>query len=146
MAVQIDFYQLGRDPVERVVPALAARALESGARVLVVSHDPQQRVALSDALWAREGGFLAHGETGAPHAARQPILLGEALDASNGATIALLADGEWRDGAEAWDRVLLLFAAEQTEAARGLWRQLKGSGYALRFFQQGDGGRWEVRG
>lgn len=144
--MQIDFYQLGRDPVERVVPALAARALETGARVMVVAHDPQQRAALSEALWAREGDFLAHGESGAPHAARQPILLDETLDASSGASIALLADGEWREEAEAWDRALLLFAADQTEGARGLWRRLKDSGHALRFFQQGDGGRWEVRG
>ena len=139
---RIDFYQLGRDPVERVAPLLAAKALAGGGRVLVVSADRAQRAALSEALWAREGAFLANGEAGAPHADRQPVLLSARCEAANDARTAILADGEWRDEAARFDRAILLFESAQTEAARGLWTALSGSGQTLRIFKQGDSGGW----
>lgn len=139
---RIDFYQLSRDPVERVVPLLAAKALDGGGRLLVVNGDAAQRAALSDALWAREGAFLAHAEAGEPHSARQPVLLSEACEAANGARMAIFADGEWREEGAEFDRTILLFAPEQTEEARGLWSALSGSGHTLRIFKQSDGGSW----
>ena len=139
--MQVDFYQLSRDPVERVVPLLAAKALE-GARVLVVSGDSVQRAALSDALWAREGAFLANGEAAGAHAAQQPVLLSDDCEAPNGARIAIIADGNWREAAAGFDRAILLFGADQTEAARELWSALSGTGHDLRIFKQGEAGGW----
>lgn len=139
----VDFYQLSRDPIERVVPLLAAKALESAGRVLVVHGEAERRTALSEALWAREGAFLANGEAGAPHAERQPILISASCEAPNDARLAILADGDWREEAGGFDRAILLFGPEQTEAARGLWRALSSSGAAsLRFFSQGETGAW----
>lgn len=139
---EVSFYQLSRDPVERVVPLLAAKALEAGARVLVVSDFAAQRSALSDALWAREGAFLANGADDEVHAARQPIIVGADCVAPNGARTAILADGNWRDEASQFERVLLLFAPEQTGAARSLWGKLAGAGESLRVFKQDEAGRW----
>jgi DNA polymerase-3 subunit chi len=141
---QVDFYQLRSDPVERVVPLLAIKAIERGDRLLVVSGDSGQRAALSEALWARENSFIAHGEAGEPHAERQPVLLAASCEAANGAGTAILADGEWRDEAGAFARAVLLFGPEQTEAARGLWGSLSGSGHTLRIFKQGDDGGWRA--
>lgn len=139
---RVDFYQLSRDPEERVAALLAAKALEAGSRLVVVHGSPQARAALSQALWAHEGAFLAHGEAGRGHDDRQPILLSENCAASNGARLVLIADGEWREGAAGFERAILLFAPEQTEAARGLWARLAGSGQDLRIFKQGEGGGW----
>ena len=139
---QVDFYQLSRDPVEKVVPLLAAKATEGGARLLVVSGDSAQRAALSEALWAREGAFLANYQADALHAARQPVLLSESCDAPNGATMAIVADGQWRDEAAGFERTILLFSPEQTEAARGLWGQFVASGQTLRIFKQHENGGW----
>jgi len=100
---QVDFYQLSRDPVERVVPLLAAKVLESGARLLVVCEDATQRATLSDALWARDG-FLANGNADGPHADRQPILVAEESDAANGAVNAILPEGRWREEAAGFQR------------------------------------------
>lgn len=140
--MQVDFYQLSRDPVERVIPLLAAKVLESSARLLVVSADAAQRAALSQALWAREGAFLAHGEAGEPHAGRQPILLASGCDAENGATIVLIADGIWREQAAAFARAILLFGADRTGEARQLWSALGAQGHELRIFKQRDEGGW----
>lgn len=139
---EVSFYQLSRDSVERVVPLLAAKAIESGDRLLVVSGDAAQRAALSEALWAREGTFLANGEADQPHAARQPILLSERCDAANGAGLAILADGVWREDAAGFDRAILLFVPGRTDAARELWSALAKSGHALRIFKQDGSGRW----
>ena len=139
---QVDFYQLSRDPIERVVLLLAAKVFDGGKRLMVVSRDATRRAALSEALWAREGAFLANGEAGSPHAERQPVLLSDGCEPTNGACIAILADGEWRDEAAAFDRAILLFGPEQTEDARGLWTALSGSSHALRIFKQGDSGGW----
>lgn len=139
---EIGFYQLSLDPVERVVPLLAAKALEGGSRVLVVSGDAGKRATLSDALWACEGDFLANREVGEPRAEAQPVLLSATCDAANGARTAILADGEWRDDARAFERTILLFAPDQTDTARSLWGALSGGGHALRIFKQDENGRW----
>lgn len=138
----VDFYQLSRDPVERVGPLLAAKALEGGARVLVVHGDAAERAALAAALWAREGTFLANGEADGPHAGRQPILLADGCAASNGARVAIFADGAWREAGAGFERTILLFGPEQTAAARELWGALSDSGHSLRIFKQGEAGGW----
>ncbi len=140
--MQVDFYQLSRDPVERVVPLLATKVLEGGGRLLVVSSDAAQRAAVSDALWAREGAFLAHGEAGEAHAARQPVLLSENCASPNGAEIVLIADGVWQKEAAAFERAILLFASDQAGEARLLWTMLGGEGHALRIFKQREDGGW----
>lgn len=139
---RIDFYQLSRDPVERVVPLLAAKALEAGGRLLVVSSDGAQRAGLSQALWEREGTFLANGEAGGPHEARQPVLLASDCARTNGAHMVLIADGEWREDAAGFDRAILLFAEDQTGKARELWAALSGEGHELRIYKQRENGGW----
>ncbi len=146
--MQVDFYQLSRDPVERVVPLLAGKVLESGARLSIAARDEGLRTRLSEALWAQDPpAFLAHGVAGAPHAARQPILIGESCDRANDAAMALLADGEWREDAAAFARAMLLFGDGATGAARELWRGFAGrDDIERRFFKQDERGRWKLAG
>lgn len=146
--MQVDFYQLSRDPVERVVPLLAQKVLTSGARLSIAVRDDAMAQQLSDALWAREApAFLAHGRVGDPHDARQPILLGPECSAANGATMALIADGEWRDEATMFARVMLLFDTGATDAARALWRRFAADeAMTARFFRQDDRGAWTIAG
>jgi DNA polymerase-3 subunit chi len=139
---QVDFYQLTRDPVERVVPLLAAKAVETGGRLLVVCADAVQRATLSQALWERNAAFLANGEAGEQHEARQPVLLADDCKAANGARMVLIADGAWREEAANFDRAILLFGSEQTEEARRLCIALGSEGHALRIFKQRDDGGW----
>lgn len=122
--MRVDFYQLSESPVDAALPALAAKMREAGAKVLVVSADDMQLTRISEALWAPKGTFLAHGAAGGPDDARQPILLSDRLDAPNGANFLALADGLWREGAEAFERVFLLFDEASIEAARKTWRSL----------------------
>ena len=141
--MRVDFYQLSETPVEGALPALAAKMREAGAKVLVVSADDAQLGRISEALWAPKGSFLAHGAAGGPDDARQPILLSDTFDAPNAATFLALADGKWRDEAEQFERVFLLFDGSTIEGARGTWRKLDGREDIERnYWQQTDKG-WE---
>lgn len=140
--MKVDFWQLSRDPAEKVVALIAARVLGDGERLLVVADDPAQREAISRTLWeTRPEAFLANGEAGDPHAARQPVLLSDACAPVNGASHVIFADGQWRDPA-GFTRAFLLFDESSIEAARATWRGLDaGDGNEKAFFRQ-DGGKW----
>ena len=141
--MRVDFYQLSRDPAEAVVPGLVVNTLKAGQRMLVVSGDAAQRAAVSQALWSHAPeGFLAHGEAGGAHNGRQPVLLSDSAEAANGAKFVALADGTWRDGLDAFERVFLLFGPAEIEGARGCWRMLgERDGVDRKFWVQ-DGGKW----
>jgi DNA polymerase-3 subunit chi len=64
---RVDFYRLTRDPVERVLPAIATRILGAGDRLLIVAALAMQRQAIDEALWTlTPASFLPHGAAGAP--------------------------------------------------------------------------------
>lgn len=140
--MQVDFYQLSRDPAEVALALIAAKVLDGGQRLLVVADDPALRQRIGTALWERKDSFLANGEAGGVHDARQPILLSDKVDAVNDARFVAFADGVWRDGALDFDRVFLLFDEPTIEAARANWRSLDGrDGVERRYWRQEDG-KW----
>lgn len=143
--MRVDFYQLSRDPVDVTVAKLARKVLQAGERLVVVADDEGMRERLSAALWAQGGGsFLAHGPADGPHAARQPILIAESCAAPNEARMAVFADGKWREDVTGFDRVMLLFDTEATEAARELWRDLAArEEIDNRIFKQTPEGGWK---
>jgi DNA polymerase-3 subunit chi len=144
--MKIDFWQVTDDPVEKVVALIAKRTCESGARLLVVSADPEQRAAISLALWqAGPESFLANGEADAPGAERQPIMLSADLAAPNGASHAILADGEYRPS-EGFERLFLLFPPDAAPAARQAWRALDGREDVTRAYFAQEDGKWVKKG
>lgn len=139
--MQVDFYQLTRDPAEKVLPAIAQRILDNKGRLLIISDDAGQLDAISAALWtARPDSFLAHAKSGEGDDALQPILLSQETDAPNGAKFVALADGNWRAVTEDFERIFYLFPPEQTDNARSAWRTLS-DGVERRYWKQ-DGGKW----
>jgi len=143
---RVDFYRLTRDPVERVLPALASRILGNGDRLLVVAGPAMQRQAIDEALWTLQpASFLPHGAAGSPDEAIEPILIAGTLAAPppNGATHLAHADGEWRDEALGFARVFLLFDNSRIDDARALWRSLAArDDVDNRFWKQDENGRW----
>lgn len=141
--MQVDFYHLTRDPAERILPVLAARTLERGERMLIVSSDPEDRAALSRALWTfTPDSFLAHGDLDGPHPQVQPLLLADRVEPANGARFIALADGLWRDEALAFARAFLLFSDATISGARKAWIALGEHDGLERHFWRQDGGKW----
>lgn len=142
--MRVDFYQLSRDPVDVTVAKLARKVMLSGERLLVVSNDAAQREALSRVLWAQDGAaFLAHGMAGTHDDARQPILISDSIAAPNKAGMAIIADGQWREEAAGFGRVLLLFDAAARNGAAELWHRFAADdAIDNRIFKQDESGGW----
>ena len=123
---------------------LARKIMQAGERLVVVADEEAMREKLSNALWEQGGAaFLANGFANGPHASRQPILISDTCAAPNEARMAILADGQWREDATRFERVLLLFDTEATEAARELWRALAPrDDIENRIFKQTPDGGW----
>ncbi|MCW2390991.1 DNA polymerase-3 subunit chi [Sphingobium sp. B1D7B] len=141
--MQVDFYQLSRDPVEATVPAIARRVLDGGGRLLVVSAERDQLDRISEGLWsAGPESYLANDHADAPMPQVQPILLAPSCDAANGARHVALADGLWRDEALGFDRVFYFFDDATVGGARLAWKALSRSDDVTTRFWKQDGGRW----
>ncbi|MCW2338297.1 DNA polymerase-3 subunit chi [Sphingobium sp. B2D3A] len=141
--MQVDFYQLSRDPVEATVPAIARRVLDGGGRLLVVSAERDQLDRISEGLWsAGPESYLANDHADAPMPQVQPILLAPSCDAANGARHVALADGLWRDEALGFDRVFYFFDDATVGGARLAWKALSRSEDVTPRFWKQDGGRW----
>jgi DNA polymerase III subunit chi len=140
--VQVDFYQLTRDPAEKVLPPIAQRVLDGGGRLLVVGGSAQLD-AISAALWnAKPDSFLAHAKAGDNDDSIQPILLSSEPVAANLAKFIALADGIWRDEALEFDRAFYLFPPDSTDNARTAWRALGEKEDVERRYWKQDGGKW----
>ncbi|HEX7784246.1 MAG TPA: DNA polymerase III subunit chi [Sphingobium sp.] len=141
--MQADFYQLSRDPVDKVLPIIAQRILADGGRLLVVAADRGRLDGIGQSLWTHQpASFLAHGHADGENPAAQPILLSDKVEPANGARHVALADGLWRDEALAFDRAFYFFDGMTIEAARTNWRNIsKREDVEARFHRQ-EGGRW----
>ena len=145
---EVLFYQLQRQPVEKVLPVLIEKSLERGWRVAVQSSSDERIEALDAHLWTyRDDSFLPHGTYKESAAAEQPVLLTINDDNPNGAAIRFLLDGSpVPPDAAAYDRVVLLFDGEDPdalEAARSHWRDAKGQGFDVTYWQADEQGRWQ---
>ena len=139
----VDFYQLGSTPVEQVIATLAGKLLAEEQRLLVVAADEAFLARLDRQLWDQGPmSFLPHGLAGGSEDSRQPILLSTTPDAPNLARNMLIADGEWREAALAYDRAFFLFDSVSLESARLAWKLLAGrEGVERRYWAQEDG-KW----
>ena len=141
--MKVDFWQLSRDPAERVVAMIAERVIGSGERLLVVAETPDQREAIAKSLWETSPeAFLANGKAEDAHADVQPILLSDQCSTPNGASHVIFADGKWRDKAGDFERSFLLFGEATLENARECWRSLDQTENLERSFFRQDGGKW----
>ncbi len=141
--MQVDFYQLSRDPAEAVIPSIARRILDDGGRLLVVSAEREQLDRISQGLWsAGPDSYLANDHDDAALPNIQPILLSAGCTAANSARHIALADGHWREDALDFDRAFYFFDDGTIDEARSAWRALsKAETVTPRFWKQ-DGGKW----
>ena len=140
--MKVDFYQLGGTPIDSIVGTIATRLLAENQQLIVISSDESQLARLDRLLWSDGPGFLPHGVAGTVEDARQPVLLTTTPDAPNLARNLVIADGEWREAALAFERAFFLFDEAMLEPARLAWKLLAGrDGVERRYWAQEDG-RW----
>lgn len=153
--MEIWFYHLRDQRLERALPALVEASLGRGWRVVVQAASEERLDALDEALWTyADASFLAHGRARDGDADMQPVYLTTDGTNPNGAKLRLFVDSadiaaSLTDDAAAYERVILLFDgndADQLDAARAQWKRLKETGFGLTYWQQNTGGGWEEKG
>jgi DNA polymerase-3 subunit chi len=145
---EVLFYQLHRQPIERVLPTLLEKSLERGWRVVVQAASEERVEALDSHLWTfTDDGFLPHSTWRDPEAKSQPILITIHADNPNSAAVRFLIDGApVPEDAASYARIVLLFDGEDPdalEAARVRWTQAKNSGFEVTYWQPDEHGRWQ---
>lgn len=148
---EVLFYHLTSAPLESALPELLEKAVGRGMTVRVRGLDRDRMEHLDRHLWSyRDDSFLAHGLSGGPHDARQPVLLTDNADNTNGADLLMLVDGAQEPVASlaGYARVCVMFDGtnpDVLEATRGYWRHIKDSDLVAKYWAQEDG-RWVEKG
>jgi DNA polymerase-3 subunit chi len=143
--VQVDFYHLTATPLDRALPQIAEKIVSGGGRLLIVSGDTAQRVAIDRLLWSyAPDSFLPHAEIGSSDDTVQPVLIAGEVNAANNARNIALVDGVWRDDALDFDRAFHFFDDEAIREARLAWKAVgEREGVDRRYWKQNEAGRWE---
>lgn len=151
--MEVWFYHLQTQPLERVLPTLLERALQRDWRVVVQVTREERMHALDDLLWTyAPDAFLPHGCARDGDAEGHLIWLTTSLEDPIDAHVRICADGApagpaARSG-RPYERVIFLFDGANEEAlaaARAEWKALKDEGVALSYWQQTESGGWEKK-
>lgn len=141
--MRVDFYQLGGSAADGIIASIATKLIDESQRLLIVSADEGALARLDRQLWDQGStSFLPHGLAGGPDDTAQPILLSQGTDAPNRARNLLIADGEWRDAALAYDRAFYLFDEDTLQGARMAWKLLSGREGVERNYWALEDGKW----
>ena len=90
----IGFYHLQKWPLERALPKLLEKVLETGKRAVVIAGSEDRVEALNGLLWTyNPNSFLPHGTSRDGNAADQPVWLTTEDENPNGADVPRL--GRW---------------------------------------------------
>ncbi|TDK37095.1 DNA polymerase III subunit chi [Rhizobium deserti] len=143
---EILFYHLTESKLEEALPALLEKSVERGWKVVVQTNAEARRDMLDAHLWIfRDDSFLPHGTDEAPMSDAQPVLLTATNENRNQASVRFVVDGADPPPLGDYTRVVFMFDGHdqiQLETARAQWKNLKGEGHALTYWQQSEEGRW----
>jgi DNA polymerase-3 subunit chi len=146
---EVYFYHLERRSLEEVLPTLLELSLKRGWRAAVQAASEERVEALNTLLWTyREESFLPHGTARDGQPSAHPIYLTAGDDNPNAAHVRFMVDGATLADASPYTRVAYVFDGRDEEAvvrARAEWQAAKAKGYAISYWQQDQGGRWQQK-
>jgi DNA polymerase III subunit chi len=143
----IGFYHLTTRPLDWALAKLLDRALAAGKRTVVLAGSTERVEALSAQLWTLDpNSFLPHGTARDGFAEHQPVWLTPEDENPNGATFAMLIDGQETRRLADFERVFEIFDGRdeaQVERARAHWTAYKAAGHQVTYWRQTEAGGWE---
>jgi len=145
--MQVFFYHLEQQPLEKVLPNLLERSLGRGWRVVVQAGSEERIEALASFLWTySDDSFLPHGTASDGYSSLQPVWLTSGSDNPNNAQARFLVDGTIGQDFAGLARAIYLFDGNNPEAverARAEWKRAKGDGHEVSYWRQDENGRWQ---
>ncbi len=146
---EVLFYQLSRQPLDKVLPGLLEKTLERGWRAVVQAGSGERVEALDALLWTyADDSFLPHGTARDGMAEQQPVFLTAGEENPNGATVRFLVDGAALAEHAGYSRIVYIFDGRDEDAlagARSEWKRAKTAGCNVTYWQQNEKGRWEKK-
>jgi len=147
--MDVFFYHLEQQTLERVLPSLLEKTLARGWRAVVQVGSEERLEALDQALWTyADDSFLPHGTARIGHASEQPVYLTLTDETPNGAGVRFLVDGAEAREFKGAERFVYVFDGHDPDAvatARAQWKAAKAAGCTVTYWQQSQTGRWEQR-
>ena len=144
---EIAFYHLTTSPLERALPRLLEKILESKKRAVILCGNEERLNYLNGALWTLgKLSFIPHGSAKEGFAEDQPIWLTTHDENPNGAQFLILTDGAESSALSTYERCLELFDGNDEEAvshARQHWKNYKDEGHEVTYWKQSESGAWE---
>ena len=145
----IGFYHLTDTPLERALPKLLEKVLQSGKRALVKAGSEERVESLNATLWSyRQDSFLPHGSLRDGNAEAQPVWLTAKDENPNGASILILSDGAVSESIASFERCLEMFDGNDEAAvaeARLRRKSYQEAGHICVYHQQTESGGWEQK-
>jgi DNA polymerase-3 subunit chi len=145
--MEVFFYHLDQQPLERVLPQLLERSLDRGWRAVVQAGSEERVEPLASLLWTySDESFLPHGTARDGYSQLQPIWLTAGADNPNGAHVRFLVDGAIGRDFAGLTRAIHMFDgnnAEAVEQARAEWKRVKADGLEVSYWRQDERGRWQ---
>ncbi len=149
--MDIWFYHLTRQPLDKVLPELLERSARRGWKAVVQARSEERVRALDEWLWTfSNDSFLVHGTAADGDFEWQQVYLTTGVENPSGANARFFVESAEIAPAlaesSAYERVVLIFDGndpDELQAARDQWRLLKGQGHALSYWKQTEGGGWE---
>lgn len=146
---EVFFYHLERQPLDRVLPGLVERTLARGWRAVIQAGNNERLEVIDTLLWTyNEESFLPHGTAKDGPPEMQPVFLTTEEDNPNGAGVRFLVDGATLQSFSGYLRVVVIFDGADkraVEAARAQWKDARGQGCKVAYWQQTEQGRWEQK-
>jgi len=146
----IGFYHLTTSPLERALPRLLEKILETKKRAVIMCSSEERLNFLNGILWTLgKLSFIPHGSHKEGFAEDQPIWLTLQDENPNGAQLLILTDGAESPSISIYDRCLDLFDGNDEGAvlqARERWKKYKDQGHSITYWKQTESGAWEKGG
>ena len=151
--MEIWFYHLTRQPLERALPLLLERSLARGWKAVVQAQTQERIQTLDEFLWTySEESFLGHGTAADGDGELQHVYLTTGSENPNGSQVRFFIEGAQiapvLDQGDKYDRVILMFDGNNEQelvAARAQWKVLKEKSLELSYWQQTEQGSWEKK-
>ncbi len=151
--MEVWFYHLTRQPLEKALPILLERSLERDWTAVVQMTTQERVAALDEFLWSySDEGFLPHGTAADGEAEHQPIYLTIGPENPNEAQIRFFIENARvapvLDAGGAYERVVVMFDGnndDELQAARVQWKELKAKELELSYWQQDENGAWRKK-
>lgn len=145
---RVDFYQLQKLSLEKVLPPLLEKIYNTGHRAVILLSSVTRVEILTSFLWtyARDS-WLPHGNAADSYGALQPLWLTTVDENPNGADILVLIDGMNSAYKAQYDRCLDIFDGNDPDALiafRYRWKQcFHDTNFSLFYWKQTNQGSWQ---